>query len=165
MPIPINRPNTIYNRSQGANESIADFVAGLKACAHTCQFGESLKEMLRDRLICGIKNESTQKALITEADLTFERAVEVATAREAAARDVHAMCHPNQAVHNVSKPSTSNTKPKYSSKPNYSTKPNKPDKPCSGCGKNHWRKDCPYKDATCYGCNRKGHLKSHCYTH
>ena len=97
-----------YNRSQGANESIADFVAGLKACAHTCQFGDSLKEMLRDRLICGIKNESTQRALITEADLTFERAVEVATAREAAARDVHAMCHPNQAVHNVAKPSTSN---------------------------------------------------------
>ena len=77
-----------YNRSQGANESIADFVAGLKACAHTCQFGKSLKEMLRDRLICGIKNESTQRALITEVDLTFERAVEVATACEAAARDV-----------------------------------------------------------------------------
>ena len=53
-----------YMWSQGANESIADFVDGLKACAHTCQFGESLKEMLRDRLICHIKNESTQRALI-----------------------------------------------------------------------------------------------------
>ena len=90
-----------YNRSQGADESIADFVAGLKACAHTCQFGNALKEMLRDRLICGIRNEATQRALLTEADLTFEKGVEIATAREAAARDVQAMCQPSPNVHNV----------------------------------------------------------------
>ena len=45
-----------YNRSQGTNESIAEFAAGFsKACAHSCNFGETLKEMLGDRLICGMK--------------------------------------------------------------------------------------------------------------
>ena len=61
-----------YNRSQGTNESIAEFAAGLKACAHSCNFGETLKEMLRDRLICGMKNEATQRALLAEENLTYE---------------------------------------------------------------------------------------------
>ena len=41
-----------YKRSQGINESITEFAAGLKACVHTCAFGNSLKEQLSDRLIC-----------------------------------------------------------------------------------------------------------------
>ena len=61
-----------YNRSQSANASIADFVAELKSCVHTCQFGSSLKELLRNRLTCGIRNEATQRALLTESDLTFK---------------------------------------------------------------------------------------------
>ena len=56
-------------------------MASLKACVHSCQFGTSLKEMLHDRLICDIKNDATQRALLAEADLTYERAVEIATAR------------------------------------------------------------------------------------
>ena len=32
-----------YNRSQGTNGSIAEFAAGLKACAHSCNFGETFK--------------------------------------------------------------------------------------------------------------------------
>ena len=148
-----------YNRSQGADKSIADFVAGLKACAHTCQFGNALKEMLRDRLICGIRNEATKRALLTEADLTFEKGVEIATAREAAARDVQAMCQPSPNVHNVGVGNSNESKYKKNSKPNAS-KPNlsKPRKPCSGCGRNHWRNDCPFKDSTCFNCNQKGHL-------
>ena len=45
-----------YNRHQTPGESIAAYVAGIKACAHTCEFGSSLKEMLRDRLLCGIRD-------------------------------------------------------------------------------------------------------------
>ena len=44
------------------------------------------RPMLRNRLICGMKNEATQRALLAEENLTHERAIEVATAREAAAR-------------------------------------------------------------------------------
>ena len=32
-----------YKRSQGPDESISNFVAGLKTCAHTCDFGDKLK--------------------------------------------------------------------------------------------------------------------------
>ena len=63
-------------------------MAGLKSLTATCSFGDKLEEALRDRLVMGLKDEGNQRALLTEKDLTFERAVEVDIAREAAARDV-----------------------------------------------------------------------------
>ena len=80
-----------YLRSQKSGESIADFVAALKALAHTCSFNTTLNDMLRDRFVMGLSNDKTQHALLAEADLTFTKAVEIATAREAARRDVQAM--------------------------------------------------------------------------
>ena len=80
-----------YSRSQKSGETVSDFVAALKALAHTCDFKTTLKDMLRDRFVMGLSDDKTQRALLAEADLTFERAVEIATAREATMRDVQAM--------------------------------------------------------------------------
>lgn len=46
-----------------------------------------MNDALGDRLVCGILQESIQKRLLSEADLTFKRAVEIAVAVETAARD------------------------------------------------------------------------------
>ena len=66
---------------------MADYIAGLKALAHTCDFGTTLTDMLRDRFVMGLTNETTQQLLLAEADLTFNKAVDMATACEAALRD------------------------------------------------------------------------------
>lgn len=71
---------------QNDGESIAVYVAELKKLPEHCQFGDGLNDMLRD-LICGISQESIQKRLLWEADLTFKRAVEIAVAMETTARD------------------------------------------------------------------------------
>lgn len=147
-----------YKRSQGINESITEFAAGLKACAHTCAFGNALNEQLRDRLICGMRSEATQRALLSEADLTYARALEIAIAREAAARDGQAMSHPQHGAHFVQSSHSSKSAPDTNFKSN-----NKPNNPCAGCGGNHWRKECPYINSTCHSCNKKGHLQKCCY--
>ena len=46
-----------YSRSQKSGESIADFVAALKAFAHTCSFNTTLNDMLRDRFVMGLSDE------------------------------------------------------------------------------------------------------------
>ena len=156
-----------YNRKQNNGESIADYVAGLKACAHTCDFGNSLNEMLRDRLVCGIQDVATQRALLTEADLTFSKAVEVATAREAAAKDVQVMGRQNvnENVMNISYRKNAPTNRANSNKPSSSSMSNtKPNKQCSGCGALHWRSNCPFKDAVCHKCKRKGHIQKVCFS-
>lgn len=41
-----------------------------------------------DRFVCGLKCEAVQKRLLTEKDLTFKKAIELAMLAETAARDV-----------------------------------------------------------------------------
>lgn len=77
-----------YKRNQEAHESISAFVVALKSLAATCNFGNTLEEMLRDKLVTGLQNESTLRVLLTEKNLTFSHAVEIAVAREAAEKDV-----------------------------------------------------------------------------
>ena len=77
-----------YRRCQESHENVSAFVAALKSLAATCDFGDKLEEMLRDKLVMGLREESTQRVLLTEKSLTFTRAVEIAVAREAADKDV-----------------------------------------------------------------------------
>ena len=47
----------------------------------------SLNEKLRDRIVCGVRNTQIQKRLLSEKDITYDKAVEISIAMEAAARD------------------------------------------------------------------------------
>ena len=169
-----------YSRSQKSGESVADFVAAIKALAHSCEFGAGLNDMLRDRFVMGLSNETTQHTLLAEADLTFNRAVEVATAREAAIRDAQAMGGTGSTstgtVHSLNHRSNTKSKvsmsqPKTKPKSNYNANTYKgsnnskssPKTPCSGCGKWHWKNDCPFKSAECHLCKKVGHIKKMCF--
>jgi hypothetical protein len=52
-----------------------------------CNYGTPLDEMLRDRIVCGIHDETIQRKLLSETDLTLTRATEIAVSMEAAALD------------------------------------------------------------------------------
>ena len=74
-------------RSRSSGESIAGYVAALRELAEHCQYGASLAEMLRDRLVCGVNHEGIQKKLLSEKDLDYEKAFTLAQAIEAAEKD------------------------------------------------------------------------------
>ena len=59
-----------HRRTQAADESIAEFDAALRKLATHCEFGETLEETLRDRFVCGLRHEATQRRLLTEHALT-----------------------------------------------------------------------------------------------
>ena len=44
--------------------------------------------MLRDRLVCGINDETTQRLLLAEPNLTYKKALEIATSQESASKNV-----------------------------------------------------------------------------
>ena len=67
-----------YNHRQGDKESVAEFIAALKKLTEHCNFGNTLNAMLRDRLVCGIKDDKVQRKLLSEQKLTFKKAVELA---------------------------------------------------------------------------------------
>ena len=75
------------SRSQQTGESVSNFVAELRHLAIDCEFGDSLNEMLRDRLVCGVNDSRIQRCLLLESDLDFDKALETAQAIEMADRD------------------------------------------------------------------------------
>ena len=77
-----------HTRERGPSESIANYVAELKSIGGLCGFQDTLPDMLRDRLVCGVNDGRIQRALLQEHNLTFERALEIAQSIEAAANDM-----------------------------------------------------------------------------
>ena len=74
-------------RDQKEGESISEYIAQLKKLSIHCNFKASLNEKLRDRIVCGVRNTQIQKRLLSEKDLTYDKAVEISIVMEAAARD------------------------------------------------------------------------------
>ena len=66
---------------QKESESIAQFVAELRRLAVHCEFEGTLEIMLRDRLVCGVRDPQLQKRLLAERQLTFSKALELAQAQ------------------------------------------------------------------------------------
>lgn len=76
-----------HKRNQQDGESISQFVAVLKWLSEHCEFDQSLSDTIRDRLVCGFRSEAIQKRLLTESNLTLQKAIEISTSMEMAAKE------------------------------------------------------------------------------
>ena len=65
-----------HSRNRKEGEGVKTYVAALRKLSEHCNYGETLPEMLRDRLVCGINNEKMRRRLLAEPDLTLKRAEE-----------------------------------------------------------------------------------------
>ena len=74
------------SRVREHGETIAAYVAELRALSEYCNFGDTLESMLRDRLVCGVNEPQIQKRLLAEDRLTFKKALEISLALEAATK-------------------------------------------------------------------------------
>ena len=148
------------NRVQQAGESTGDFVAELRRLSEHCQFAGSLDDMLRDRLVCGVRDGRLQRRLLAEPDLTFRKAFELCQASELAeknAQELQAGQKQNQKVAGASVlalyPSSSGGKQQ--------TPGHQP--ACYWCnGTQHLAKDCRFRSAACHACGKKGHIAKAC---
>ena len=154
------------SRSRQNGENVATFVSELRHLAMRCDFGAALEEMLRDRLVCGIKDEHIQRRLLAEPNLTFKKAQEIAQALETADRNTADLQQQQQQVqaavpvHAVQK----NRKPKTIRDPSASkdAKPVKGIPTCYRCGGKHLAPDCWHKETECYTRGKKGHISRVC---
>ena len=64
-----------HKREQAAGESVVQYLEELRRLAGRCYFGGYLDEALRDRFVCGLKNDHIQKGLMAEADLNLGKAI------------------------------------------------------------------------------------------
>ena len=77
-----------HGRTRQPGESVAAYVAELRAIAEHCNFGASLQIMLRDQIVCGINDKVVQRRLLSESALSFDKALSIAQGLETAAQNV-----------------------------------------------------------------------------
>ena len=136
------------SRNRHTGESIAAYVAQLRQPAEHCEYGTTLNDMLRDRLVCGVDDLRIQRRLLAEPQLTFDKAFEIATASESAEKNVKDLQSGAQLSDSpVNKLSTHHSATQKS---------------CYRCGDKHKAADCRFRTAECRKCGKKGHIARAC---
>ena len=85
------RKNTIFERArfnrrnQNEGESAEQYITALYSLVETCDYGALKDEMLRDRIVVGIRNTALSEKMQTNADLTLEKAKTMVRQKEAVA--------------------------------------------------------------------------------
>ena len=90
-PLIIAERFNFHRRSQHVRESVKEFAAELQHLTIHCEFGTHLDEALRDRFVRGLGNETMQKRLLTEKDLTFKGAIDITYGMESAAKHTQSL--------------------------------------------------------------------------
>ena len=153
-PLVISERFVFNKRQQKSDETVADYVAALRKLSIHCKFGDFLDDALRDRFVCGLRSEGMQKKLLIEAELTFQRAIEIAQSMESAATKAKelqshspaAAQGQGQAVHVLQRQQHNHNS-------------------CHRCGKhNHTPDKCLFRYKQCNKCGNTGHIKAMCRT-
>ncbi|XP_043208221.1 uncharacterized protein LOC122373879 [Amphibalanus amphitrite] len=152
------------DREDGA--SVSAYAATLRRLARPCQFSaEVLDEMLRDRLVCGIRNPRLQSRLLSTEDLTLSSALAIAQAFESAAANASELNRSSpvsseradlQPVHRVEE-----RRPRQS--PSRVAATGGARAQCHRCRqRGHEPAVCPFRFRRCFSCGEVGHLRVAC---
>ena len=128
-----------FAKTQLADESVDHFVTELRNRARECEFGPLTESLIRDRLICGIKDDNVRRRLLRETDVTLKAALDVCRANEATASQMTKLqTGQSQTVNAV-------------------------EKRCDNCGYVHSHNRCPAFGKKCNACGKVGHFIKQCH--
>ena len=171
----IGQTNVIYeryrfnNRKQEPHESIDAYATALRALTATCEFGTLKDEMIRDRLVCGIADNSIRRKLLQEPKLSLVKCLDICRSTEATTTHLKEISgqspSSNTPVENVNALEKRKKSKAPPTRPNKNPKQPIPDskemlKCCKHCGKSHikQRTKCPAFGKICSACKKPNHF-------
>ena len=163
-----------HSRNRDSGESVTNFVTALRKLAAECEFTD-LDDQLRDRIVCGINDAEMQRQMLRETTLNLKKAISIATTTEATERQVSQLVTAQKASRSELDTAKSSERAKnetgihrtaHSTTLEGSRAPGRKTydvNSCFRCGsKQHSPEGCPFKDATCHSCKKKGHIRRMC---
>ena len=158
-------------RVQRPGEPVDTFIQDLYKIAADCENGTLKNELIRDRIIVGVVDDSLSDRLQSKPKLTLQEAVQIARQAEerkynrdvvrgdaTKSSDVYYVANGAQTKGRYHKqnPRSQETKGPH-------TPPKKSGDKCNWCGhERHDRKVCPARSVTCNKCKKKGHYQAVC---
>ena len=132
MPSIIRERLKFFKEDRQENENIATYIAELRKLSRFCDFRNNLEDMLRDRLVCGVRNNRMQQKLLSEPTLTLAQSVSITLTMEKAEQNLRDLHKETEGRINMVKFNTE----------------------CFRCGKRiHHPTACRFKNAECYKCH------------
>ena len=86
------RRNIIYERAkfnrrvQNHNKSVEEFINSLHVLAEHCKYGDLHDQMIRDRIVVGLKDGNVSQRLQLDPDLTLKKAQDIVRETDAVKR-------------------------------------------------------------------------------
>ena len=152
-------------------ESSEQYITALYRLVETCEYGGLRDEMLRDRLVVGIRDVALSERLQMDPDLTLEKAKKSVRQKEAV-KEQHLQLLGEgtkkdpivlDEVKGRQRPPKRGGAARPQAKAYAHGASAKPQ--CKRCGQERHPPDkCPAKSATCHKCNRKGHFSAQCFS-
>ena len=159
----LGKMNIIYeryrfnNRNQDAGESIDTYASSLRSLSDTYNFGTLKEEMIRDRIVCRVRDSSLRKKLLQVPALTLEKCIDMCCSAEATSTQLEAMSVQNS--HTPPPPEVNFVKKlsKGADKSSFV-------KDCRFCGQTHEkeRSKCPAFGKICSACQKENHFALKC---
>ena len=156
--------HTFYRRKQEEDESVESFITSIRTLARTCDFTENgvdfSEQMIRDRLVCGIKDDSVRQRLLAKnkpdlAACVKESRTTAATREQAQNMRITTRTNSLRVQEGETTPDTV-----------LAMTPRTSDKSagCEYCGKIHrWgQRYCPAYGQTCGSCGKMNHFATAC---
>lgn len=155
------------NCKQDEGEPIDVFVTKLREKAASCEYGQLKEDLIRDRLVLGVSDESVRRRLLRQKDLTLASAIDICRAAEKTDMRIQAITQdrPLETVH-----TTDGRRPRPLPRQERPGKiqnqtPNTYDSAtCRFCGNTHRRgRDfCPAFGKNCRSCGTANHFAKVC---
>ena len=162
-------------RNQREGETSERYIMDLYRLAENCGYGALKEEMIRDRLVVGIRDAVLSQQLQLDSELTLEKTKKKIRQREAVGEQQRELKGPAEGA--VKLEAMYVRRQFKGRRPNIHGRDGKAKatpraapgavatKTCSRCGgSSHAHDKCHAKEATCHRCNKKGHYRSQCFT-
>ncbi|XP_046629996.1 uncharacterized protein LOC124310228 [Neodiprion virginianus] len=148
------------SRFQEESESVDSFITALHALAEKCEYETLKDDLIRDRIVIGIKDARASERLQLTPNLTLENAITLVRQAEMQEKQNKVLRSKSPEKSEVNRITKKKPSVKKSNEKHGDTAKSEN---CSRCGlRKHHSKKCPALNSTCRNCGKKNHWDKVC---